>query len=92
MSEAGLVLAGAVMALVILAIEAVWLWRMRQQDGAKALPRLTILLIVAAGAGLISALILAMIGAEARWIGLALALAGLAHAWDLLRRLNRQDR
>lgn len=92
MSEAGLVLAGAVMALVILAIEAVWLWRMRHQDGAKALPRLTILLIVAAGAGLISALILAMIGAEARWIGLALALAGLAHAWDLLRRLNRQDR
>lgn len=92
MSEAGLVLAGAVMALMILAIEAAWLWRMRNRDDAKALPRVTILLIVSAGAGLITALILAMIGAEPRWIGLALAFAGLAHAWDLWRRLNRSDR
>ena len=92
MSEAGLVLAGAVIALAILALELVWLWRMATRNDPKALPRLTILLIVLAGAGLITALILAMIGAEPRWIGLALAIAGLAHAGDLLRRLNRSDR
>jgi hypothetical protein len=92
MSEPGLVFAGAILALLVLLAEWVWLWRMAQRGDAKALPRLTILLIVAAGAGLILALILAMLGAEARWSGLALAFAGLAHGWDLLRRLNRQDR
>ncbi len=92
MSEPGLVLAGAFLAILVLAFELVWLWRMGSRNNAKALPRLTILLIVGAGAGLITALILAMLGTEARWIGLALALAGLAHAGDLWRRLNRSDR
>lgn len=92
MTEPGLVFAGAVIALLILIAELVWLWRLARRDSPMALPRLTILLITGAGAGLILALLLAMLGAEARWSGLALAAAGLAHGWDLWRRLRRQDR
>ena len=92
MNEPGLVFAGAVIALLILLAELVWLWRMARNGSPQALPRLTIFLIVGAGAGLIGALILAMLGAPSRWSGLALAFAGIAHGWDLLRRLHRSDR
>jgi hypothetical protein len=92
MNEPLLVLSGAVLALVILLAEGIWLWRLARREDPMALPVLTILLIVGAGAGLIMALILAMFGAEARWIGLSLAIAGLAHALDLWRRLKRADR
>jgi hypothetical protein len=92
MNEPGLVLAGAFLALAVLVAEAIGLWRLAARGAPNALPRLTILLITGAGAGLIAALILAMLGAEARWIGLCLALAGIAHGLDLLRRLRGSDR
>jgi hypothetical protein len=92
MSETAIVLGGALLALLILALESVWLIRNRLRGSPGALPILTILLIGSAGGGLIGALILALLGGEARWIGLALGLSGLAHGWDLFRRLKRTDR
>jgi hypothetical protein len=85
-------LGGVVLALLVLALETLWLARLSRQGAGRGLPWLTILLITGAGFGLILALLLALLSAPALWIAFALACAGLAHGWDLLRRLSGTDR
>ena len=71
--------------LVLLAVEAValgWWWR---RTGRGVAPR-AFLPFLAAGAGLLLAMRTALAGGWWGWVGLWLALAGIAHAVDLRGR------
>ncbi len=76
--------------LAVVALEAVllslwWRWRRQGVPPARLLP------FLAAGAALLLALRGALTGADPRWLGLWLTLAGIAHLWDLRGRWRGRD-
>ena len=87
----GLVRLGVALAIAILVVEAaaLLLHRRLSQHG---LPIMTILLIAISGLALLGALALVLFDQPRIGTGLFLAIGGIAHGWDLLRRLRRTDR
>ena len=88
MSLAGLFASGLVVDVIIgvIALEAVWI--LSRKEG-RAAP-LSLLLALAPGVCLLLALRAALIGADWRWIALALAASFPIHLLDLRRRLRRR--
>jgi len=74
--------------LIVVAFEAAVLWGYRRTTG-RGLGSLAILRLLLPGAFLVLALRAALLDAGWVWIGLWLALGGLAHAVDLAYRLRR---
>jgi hypothetical protein len=85
MTDAGIVALLAVTALAVLLIEGVVLWARRSRGLAVGqwLP------FVLAGAGLLVALLASALGLQWQIVAIALAVAGLAHAADLIGRRPR---
>ncbi len=85
MTDASIVALLATVALAVLLIEALVLWTRRGRGLALGqwLP------FVLAGAGLLVALLAAALGLQWQIVAIALAVAGLAHAADLIGRWPR---
>ncbi|RZU02884.1 hypothetical protein [Rivibacter subsaxonicus] len=85
MSDPAIVVVLALTALMVLAIESALLWGRRRRGLAVGqwLP------FVLAGAGLLLALLAAALGMRWPWVGACLAIAGVAHAADLIARWPR---
>ena len=89
MTVANIVLIGVDMALFILALEAIVLGLYRWRTGA-GLSYTSVALISLAGLGLLVALKAALLNANPAWLGLGLAIGGIAHGFDVVRRIRRQ--
>lgn len=72
---------------VLMLVEAAWLLRRRRRTGRG--PRAgEVLAMLGAGFALVMALRSVLAGAAWPWTALWLALAGLAHIWDLRQRIG----
>ena len=85
MTDAGIVALLAMTALAVLLIESVVLWARR----GRGLPVGAWLPFVLAGAGLLVALLAAALGLQWQIVAIAMAVAGVAHAADLIGRWPR---
>ena len=85
MTDAGIVALLAMTALAVLLIESGVLWARR----GRGLPVGAWLPFVLAGAGLLVALLAAALGLQWQIVAIAMAVAGVAHAADLIGRWPR---
>jgi hypothetical protein len=86
MTDAAVIVLLALVALAVLVIESAVLWS-RRQSGLSLRRWLPFVL---AGIGLLLALLAAALGLRWPWVGACLALAGVAHAADLIGRWPRR--
>jgi hypothetical protein len=90
MTVSDVVLAGVDLALLILGAEAVILALYRWRTG-RGLSYISIALISMAGFGLLIALKAALLNANLLWLALGLAVGGVAHGFDLVRRIQQES-